>query len=200
MRNNNSLPHFLGIGAQKVGTTWLWANLREHPEVWMPPFKEIHYFSRSPAYASPNWLASEGLHSRLFGRQPRDIFWRTWLRSRVREHLRRPNLPLIRWEWRFFFGRYNDDWYASLFEPGQGKVRGEITPAYSILIGYIKNKHDQRVRSYFKDRPSDLLILDITNKDTRPLTRLVEFMERVGLIGIPQTNRNDRPYSPAWKR
>jgi hypothetical protein len=67
-----------------------------------------------------------------------------------------------------------------------------------LVVGY--RKHDQRVRSYFKDRPSDLLILDITDKDTMPLTRLVEFFEGLGLIGIPQTNRSDRPYSPAWKR
>jgi hypothetical protein len=30
-------------------------------------------------------------------------------------------------------GTYNDDWYLSLFKGGQGKVKGEITPAYAIL-------------------------------------------------------------------
>ena len=36
-------PNFLGIGAQKSGTTWLHANLSQHPQIWMPPVKEIHY-------------------------------------------------------------------------------------------------------------------------------------------------------------
>ena len=39
-----ALPDFLGIGAQKAGTTWLYENLRRHPEVFVPPTKELHYF------------------------------------------------------------------------------------------------------------------------------------------------------------
>lgn len=38
------LPDFLGIGAQKAGTTWLWENLRRHPEVFVPERKELHYW------------------------------------------------------------------------------------------------------------------------------------------------------------
>ena len=37
-------PDFLGIGAQKAGTTWLWANLRSHPQLFLPETKEIHFF------------------------------------------------------------------------------------------------------------------------------------------------------------
>lgn len=40
------LPDFLCIGAQKAGTTWLHANLRCHPELFLPPTKEAHYFDR----------------------------------------------------------------------------------------------------------------------------------------------------------
>jgi hypothetical protein len=35
---------FLGIGAQKAGTTWLMENLSMHPAVWTPFMKELHYF------------------------------------------------------------------------------------------------------------------------------------------------------------
>src|ERR1700749_4313420 len=38
-------PDFLCIGAQKAGTTWLDSNLRRHPDVWLPPLKELHYFN-----------------------------------------------------------------------------------------------------------------------------------------------------------
>ena len=41
-------PDFLGIGAQKAGTTWLHANLAKHPGVMMPKRKELHYFNREP--------------------------------------------------------------------------------------------------------------------------------------------------------
>jgi hypothetical protein len=39
------LPHFLGLGGLQCGTTWLNANLQCHPEVFVPPVKELHYFS-----------------------------------------------------------------------------------------------------------------------------------------------------------
>ncbi|MDY7079448.1 MAG: sulfotransferase [Chloroflexota bacterium] len=38
------LPDFLGIGAQKAGTSWLYENLRHHPELYLPEPKELHYF------------------------------------------------------------------------------------------------------------------------------------------------------------
>ena len=38
------LPDFLGIGAQKSGTTWLHAQLAEHPQLFLPAEKEVHYF------------------------------------------------------------------------------------------------------------------------------------------------------------
>ena len=40
---------FIGLGAQKAGTSWIYACLYEHPETCMP-FKEIHFFSRERHY------------------------------------------------------------------------------------------------------------------------------------------------------
>lgn len=40
-------PDFICIGAQKAGTTWLDRMLRQHPDVWLPPTKEVHYFNRA---------------------------------------------------------------------------------------------------------------------------------------------------------
>ncbi len=39
-------PHFIGIGAQKAGTSWLHVCLYEHPGIYMPVSKEIHFFSK----------------------------------------------------------------------------------------------------------------------------------------------------------
>jgi hypothetical protein len=38
-------PDFIGLGAQRAGTSWIYANLYEHPEICIP-MKEIHFFSR----------------------------------------------------------------------------------------------------------------------------------------------------------
>lgn len=39
-----NFPDFLVIGAQKAGTTWLYANLKKHNELFLSEKKEIHYF------------------------------------------------------------------------------------------------------------------------------------------------------------
>ncbi|MCG6928181.1 MAG: sulfotransferase domain-containing protein [Acidobacteria bacterium] len=39
-------PDFLGLGAQKAATSWIHACLYEHPQVFMPASKEVHFFSR----------------------------------------------------------------------------------------------------------------------------------------------------------
>lgn len=44
----------LCIGAQKAGTTWLADFLRNHPQVHMPPVKEVHFFD---ARFAPKWCA-----------------------------------------------------------------------------------------------------------------------------------------------
>lgn len=43
------LPDFIGVGAQKSGTSWIFACLEEHPEICMP-VKEIHFFSKKKLY------------------------------------------------------------------------------------------------------------------------------------------------------
>jgi len=40
------LPNFLVIGAPRSGTSWIHQNLRQHPQVFIPKTKELHYFDR----------------------------------------------------------------------------------------------------------------------------------------------------------
>ena len=39
-------PDFLCVGVHKGGTTWLYQQLDSHPDFWMPPLKELHYFDQ----------------------------------------------------------------------------------------------------------------------------------------------------------
>src|SRR5436309_13187492 len=39
-------PDFICIRAHKGGTTWLYQQLDSHPDFWMPPIKELHYFDQ----------------------------------------------------------------------------------------------------------------------------------------------------------
>lgn len=59
-------PQFLGIGAQKAGTTWLYENLRIHPELYLPAGKELHYFDRDISSNVNYWDLFKG-HNKMNG-------------------------------------------------------------------------------------------------------------------------------------
>ena len=42
--------NFIGIGVQKAGTSWLSEALNEHPEIYIHPKKEAHYFNKEKIY------------------------------------------------------------------------------------------------------------------------------------------------------
>jgi hypothetical protein len=123
-------PDFIGIGAQKAGTTWLGRNLQAHPELWMPPIKELHYFDEK-IHEPKN--APLRLARRVFGGGAANRRWRSQVGRRTKRHLKSLFGEDFWWELRYYAGAPDDGWYASLFEPGQGKVVGESTPAYSTL-------------------------------------------------------------------
>lgn len=61
---------FLGIGAQKAGTTWLFHQLRRHPDVHFPRGKELHYWNRAELPDATEWrslLAIDGGNKRAVG-------------------------------------------------------------------------------------------------------------------------------------
>jgi hypothetical protein len=126
----SSFPDFLGIGAQRAGTTWLYRCLKKHPDLWLPPKKEIHYFDRSPSYPTPNYLYPDQPWLRLFV-DPKRILAH-W--SKIFDRLRlEKNADVTRWFFRYMFVPASDGWYASLFDEGRGKITGEISPTYAIL-------------------------------------------------------------------
>ena len=120
-------PEFIGIGAQKAGTTWLHRNLAAHPEVWMPREKEVHYFDRKMPDRSSVLV-------RLLRRRRIDDQWRRQVKHRLVTHgLKERSLQKLRWDYKYYLKPYNDAWYASIFDGHEGAVTGEITPAYSVL-------------------------------------------------------------------
>jgi hypothetical protein len=113
-------PNFICIGAQKGGTTWLYQQLDSHPDFWMPPVKELHYFDQLSRV------------QRAFPPRRRD-------ERDVRFLASMKNLSAI---------PYVDlENYARLFEPKASLLSGDISPGYSTLsdkvikriIGYFPN-------------------------------------------------------------
>src|SRR5574342_1090135 len=125
-------PDFLGIGAQRAGTTWLAANLRRHPGIWMPPIKELHHFDDP---------SSRRLITCLFAnkRHGRKALLRTALRWE-RRRLKQMSAKRLSWWLRYFFLALSDDWYSGLFSTGSGQIAGEVTPEYARLEAGVVDK------------------------------------------------------------
>jgi len=74
-------PDFLIIGAQKCGTTWLWAVLRDHPEVFLPETKELEFFSYAKSRESDGFGRYLATHfagaggARAVGEATPSYFW-----------------------------------------------------------------------------------------------------------------------------
>lgn len=124
---------FLGVGMQRAATTWLANSLRSHPEVWLPPRKELHYFSRARRYPSASYLE----RPRSLSGAGKCLVTRSATGERMRRDLRRAighgrfgDLP---WLYRYYVQSADDDWYLDLFTGATGFVAGEITPDYSLL-------------------------------------------------------------------
>lgn len=99
-------PDFLCIGAHKAGTTWLYQQLDRHPDFWMPPVKELHYFDQ---------LSRVQRATRPRCRDERDCRFLEGLRSLSAER----DIDLEN--------------YSRLFESKGSLLSGDISPNYSTL-------------------------------------------------------------------
>jgi hypothetical protein len=119
-------PDFICVGAQKAGTRWLFDQLAFHPDVWMPPIKELQYLDRSERFlkfAVP-----------LYRRARRDLAAANVVRRRDRE---RP-IELTDIEWlaaRLWLYRkpLDLDHYARLFDLKGGRLSGDVSPGYALV-------------------------------------------------------------------
>jgi hypothetical protein len=118
-------PDFIGIGAQKSGTSWLHTNLEKHPQIWLPPMKELHYLDQGPA----------PLAKRLFGDSKRMKRGRKYLIDTIRALPRGGRLSDVSWALRYSLAPRNDAWYGSLFPEEPGKIAGEVCPGYARIRG-----------------------------------------------------------------
>ena len=114
---------FVCIGAQKSGTTWLARILSSHPDLFMSPVKELHYFDHVAGLTQH--LSERKLRSRN----------RKFLQRLVTQWHRFGELRRQRsWYRTYLKGPIDDAWYASLFAERDGKrFAGEATPEYAII-------------------------------------------------------------------
>jgi hypothetical protein len=115
-------PDFFCVGAQKAGTGWLYQQLRQHPDFWMPPMKELHYFDRiiggSASERTLPLARNEADRIRIASERAEDQRDKDFVRK-FSELSGRSALDL--------------EGYAELFRSRELLVSGDITPGYSTL-------------------------------------------------------------------
>ena len=124
-------PDFLGIGAQKAGTTWLYRMLGQHPGIWLPPLKELHYFSA--LYLGYVRDPETGLCTLDILRMQKSLKSVEWLVGSEQsewEKIRRIYAQAL-----IGLRTMSDEWYLSVFglAPPGPVLKGEITPEYALL-------------------------------------------------------------------
>jgi len=144
-------PDFLCVGAQKGGTTWFFDQLEHHPDFWMPPIKELHYFNSRYRIHNAERLYKEA---------------KTGLRRLNRNLSKWNKRPLERADviWLETFikqdgGPADFDRYRQLFSPKGHRLSGDVTPNYALLpeetVSAICNELPEAKIIYFARDPID---------------------------------------------
>jgi hypothetical protein len=115
--NSLSLPDFLCIGAQKAGTSWLSTVLREHPQIFLPPIHELHFFDRLNRVAPIRSRQVELARKAIAYENKQDTPDADYLAYLT--HL-------------LSFSHVSQEWYQAAFSwpVADGVLRGDITPSY----------------------------------------------------------------------
>lgn len=126
----NSSNFFIAIGPPKTGTTWLYKNLKKHPDISLPKVKEIRYFWAKEFL--DDTLKNRLLNNNWYYRRKRELII-SFFKSHIRylKNQKSINWSELKWDLKFFFSKHNDTWYKNLFD--SNKLTGDITPMYCEL-------------------------------------------------------------------
>lgn len=190
-------PGALCIGAQKAGTSWLAQMLGQHPQVWVPPLKEVHYFNHLFIPGHRYWIA---WHYRTM---PAEI--------RARHIRRQVPIPpeLDAWLDQICTGRrmFTNHWYKRVFAPAPpGAMPMDFTPETSTLpdegVAHVA-RFLPRARAIYLirdpvDRAVSQLRMNLIREKRRPAT-LADWLAEIENPVL--ADRGDyAAYVPRWQR
>jgi hypothetical protein len=115
-------PDIICLGAQKTATTWLYRALRGRTDIYVPPIKELHYFSQlynqenARRYGPPHRAHQVASVRKYLEGKPRRTPEDEKILAQL-DHLARADV--------------DDDWYAEIFAPAPADaVCMDICPGY----------------------------------------------------------------------
>lgn len=115
---------FLCVGAQKSGTTWLHSVLKNHPDIFFPHVKEVHYFDTI-------YNGSILLSARKVERIKKIIENNKFALEKYFTDLSQ-GLPVDSGI-KNLLSPVNDQWYLDLFRKNKKKYAADFSPEYALL-------------------------------------------------------------------
>lgn len=187
-------PDFLGIGAQKAGTTWLSQMLGQHPGLWTPPFKEVQFFNHRFVEEHRKWLP--------------------WHFKRARQNIKKRYeargedvpAPVVKYLDRVMREpMFTNHWYKTVFAPApEGRKTIDITPEYSTLpeegVDFIAKFLPEAKFIYIIRHPVDRAISQLKMNLTRARRKPASVEDWLTEVQDPVlVDRGDyRTYVPRW--
>lgn len=170
------ISFFLGIGAQKAGTAWLYNNLKHHQQISHSPLKELHFFddilhNRSRMYARffttkkiPEKRTKRAIWRLLTYRGRRYDWWK------VRYSLIPRKIAAI--------PAYKKQ-LLKLQRPNT-RIIGEITPSYATLPPRIISS----IYQHFPDLKLIFILRDPIERDWSSVRMLIKQIQKKRITGI----------------
>ncbi|MEM1078423.1 MAG: sulfotransferase [Pseudomonadota bacterium] len=116
-------PDLVCIGAQKAATSWLYRVCQARSDIWVPPFKEVHFFDHKFCPENRNWIRAGLVRG---------------VDASIRRHTR--NQPEPDPEYLAYLDRlvtqptHNGTWYKAVFSRAPARqLCLDVTPEYSTL-------------------------------------------------------------------
>lgn len=190
-RSDRRGPDFICFGMQKAATRWLFQQLEAREDVWMPPIKEINFFTKG-CFKASNLRNLEHKSAALqLMKHPADM-------RRRRAFYRH-------------FSTYEEsssdlEWYRKLFDQKCGHLSGDISPAYSevetddvrLLAGALpRTKFILLIREPV-DRAWSALCMDL-RKNKVSVEEITTWDTLLPLLAIRKREMKSLP-SVLWKR
>lgn len=188
-------PNFFIVGVGKAGTTSLYEWLKQHPQIYMCPIKEPHYFAKGLV---PKAVRDERMYLKLFdkargykaiGEASTSYFrWGEVVAERIKEKVPKAKIIIIL---RDPVERAYSDWLMHYRRADENK------PFYDALVlSSFRDKYIQVytpiVKRYLEEFPGKVLILmfeDLKQKPRIVLRKIAQFlqvdeepMEKVNLV------------------
>ncbi|MEQ9299452.1 MAG: sulfotransferase [Cyclobacteriaceae bacterium] len=141
------------IGAQKAGTTWLYEVLKKHPELFVPPVKELNYCTEivegekwMKKYTSDDWNSKR---------------WRRWIRNNLLELVHQPSAAAL---WTLLFcliprNKHLISIYKLIFS--RDKLNLDVSPSYASL----KSESWSMIKGSFRDSKILFILRDPIERD-----------------------------------